>query len=189
MQNAGRKVRVKRSARYRKYFEPIEKRPVPTAKFQLNNSSSSQRADNFAARQTGVSRLVRQICLLREQGDTVEAGRLEANDLAALVDEIRREQGGATLRDEELQEIFSVETQRIADATLVADLLIPRLLETWNSFSAALPRPRPAATTPEPAPIRAATTVPAGPPAISDLLDAMLAAERMSTRMSPTPNR
>jgi hypothetical protein len=189
LQNAGRSARLKCSARYRKYFEPIEKRPVPTAKFQLNNSSSSQRADNFAARQTGVARLVRQICLLREQGDTVEAGRLEANDLAALVDQIRREQGGDALRDDELSALFAAETQRISDATLVADLLIPRLLETWNSFSAALPRPRPAAPASEPAPVRAPATVPAGPPAISDLLDAMLAAERMSTRMSPTPNR
>ena len=57
---------------------------------------------------------MRQICLLREQGDTVQAGRLEANDLAALVDEIRREQGEGNLRDEELQRMFSAETQRIS---------------------------------------------------------------------------
>ncbi len=133
--------------------------------------------------------MVRQICLLREQGDTVEAGRLEANDLATLVDEIRREPEGVAWCDAELPALFAAETQRIADATLVADLLIPRLLESWNSLSAALPRLRPVPAAPEPAPARPAAAVPSGPPAITDLLDAMLAAERMSTRMSPAPNR
>lgn len=135
---------------------------------------------------------MRRICLLREQGDTVEASRLQTSDLAAALDTLRREQGAEALDDGALDEIFAAEMLRINEATLLADLLIPRLVETWNSLSAAIPLPRAAtasAAAPEPAPVRATPPVPSGPPAISDLLDAMLAAERMSTRMSPAQNR
>lgn len=151
----------------------------------MNNLNSSQRPDD-TARLAGLARLVRQICLLREQGDAAEAGRLQQNDLAAAVGEIRRTQGAEAVRDEELAALFTREAQRVSEAMLTAELLIRRLTEIWPATPAAGPaRPEPAAVSARP-PERA---IPAGPPLISDLLDAMLAAERPSTRLTPALNR
>ncbi len=127
---------------------------------------------------------MRQICLLREQGDTAGALRLQENDLATVVEEIRRTPGTDALRDEDLAALFAQEAQRVAEATLTAEIMIHRLAEIWSSPPAAAPQRREATAARETVTAR---PVPAGPPVISDLLDAMLALERTSTR--PTPNR
>ncbi len=111
------------------------------------------------------------------------ATRLQENDLAAAVEEIRRTPGAAALDDAELAALFAKETQRVTEATLTAEIMIHRLTEIWPPPAFSPPRPE------APASRESAASRPAlaGPPAISDLLDAMLALERTSTR--PTPNR
>ena len=151
----------------------------------VNNPYSSQRPDE-PGRLAGLSRLVRRICLLREQGDPVEAGRLQQNDLAAAVGEIRRAEGADAVRDDDLAALFAKEAQRVSEALLTAELLIHRLTEIWPAAPAPIPAGRETAAITERA--SAAPPVPAGPPRISDLLDAMLASERTSTRLSPARN-
>jgi hypothetical protein len=145
----------------------------------LNNFNSSQRPDD-AGRRAGLARLVRRICLLREQGDATEARRLQENDLAAAVGEIRRADGAESLRDDEVVALFAAEAVRVDEALFTAEVLIRRLIEIWP----AAPAPIAAAARATPLPAEpAARPAPAGPLIISDLLDAMLAAER------PRPTR
>ena len=129
---------------------------------------------------------MRRICLLREQGDVAEAGRLQQNDLATAVGEIRRTQGADAWRDEELAELFEIETKRVSEALLTAEIMVNRLAELWSPLPVAV-RPAPAYAAATPSSNKPAG--PAGPPVISDLLDAMLAAERPSTRLVPALNR
>jgi len=152
----------------------------------LNNSNSSQRPDD-AGRRAGLARLVRRICLLREQGEPAEAGRLQQNDLPAAIGELRRAEGDDALRDDELAELFAAEARRVTEALLTAEIMVKRLAELWSPLAGpARVAAAVAAAAPSPASRPAA---PAGPPVISDLLDAMLAAERPSTRLVPALNR
>ena len=154
----------------------------------MNNSNSSQRPDD-AACLAGLSRLVRRVCLLREQGDTAEAGRLQQSDLATAIRDFRLARGPDALPEEKLAALFATEEERVAEALCTAELLIQRLTSIWPA--APVPVPMAAAPVREPTvvEVRAPTRlIPAQPPAISDLLDAMLASERTSTRLSPARN-
>lgn len=151
----------------------------------MNNSTSSQRPEDVA-RLAGLSRLVRRICLLREQGDTVEAGRLQHGDLATAIRDFRLTRGVEALPEEMLAALFAREEERVAEALLTAELLIERLTAIWQPVPAAA---APAVREPTVIEVRAPTRlIPAQPPVISDLLDAMLASERPSTRLSPARN-
>jgi len=132
---------------------------------------------------------VRRVCLLREQGDTAEAERVRQGDLATAIRDFRLAYGPDALPEQKLAALFSVETDRVAEALCTAELLIQRLTSIWP----AAPAPAPAATAavrePTVVEVRAPTRlIPAQPPVISDLLDAMLASERTSTRLSPARN-
>ena len=131
----------------------------------------------------GLSRLVRQICLLREQGDTAGAARLQEKDLATAVADMRQAHGAAVLPDDALMALFAREAQRVSEALLTAELMVARLAELWSPLP-----PRAASAPAASASARPLPATPAGPPAITDLLDAMLAAERTSTRLSPARN-
>jgi hypothetical protein len=128
---------------------------------------------------------VRRICLLQEQGDTAEAGRLQQGDLVAAIGDFRRTQGADALPEEKLMALFAAERERVAEALLTAELLIQRLTAIWPSTPAAEPVVREPTVVEVRAPTR---LIPAQPPVISDLLDAMLASERTSTRLSPARN-
>ncbi len=132
----------------------------------------------------GLSRLVRRICLLRELGNTAGARHLQENGLAHAVAEFRRAHGADALPDADLDALFAMETRRVMEASLTAEILASRLAELWSPLPVAMRSRVTPAATPDPAVPRSAS---AEPPAISDLLDAMLAAERPSTR--PTPPR
>ncbi len=94
--------------------------------------------------------------------------------------------GAEALPDQELLVLFAAEERRVADAVILCELLLPRLL-------AALPTARPDAAARSVArtlpPSARTATIPAGPPAISDLLDAMLAAERPDRLSAVAPHK
>jgi hypothetical protein len=131
----------------------------------------------------GITRLMRRICLLREQGDAGQAARLHEHELADAVRELRATHGAQALSDEELRALFAAEEQRVAEAVVLAELLIPQLVGARPPVPAqAVP------ATPVPARLRV-PAVPPGSPGIPDLLDAMLAAERNGRRPSPAASR
>lgn len=138
----------------------------------------------------GLTRLIRRICLLREQGDVAGAARLQESELLAALDELRQLQGPEAWRDEEVRALFAAEERRVADAMVLAEILIPKLTELWKQ---ATPVARTVTTitarTREPDPVPAPAAAPSGPPVITDLLDAMLADERKTRRVSSASNR
>ncbi|MBL9214441.1 MAG: hypothetical protein JNG83_03090 [Opitutaceae bacterium] len=128
----------------------------------------------------GVARLIRRVCLLREQGEVADAEKLQAGELARAIRDHRLQHGPDSLPESELRELYVVEARRAADALALAELLIPQLTRQptaarTRSEAVAIPVPMPPAVRmPE-----------AGVPAIPDLLDAMLAAERKARRPMP----
>jgi hypothetical protein len=133
-------------------------------------------ADRVAA----ISRLIRRVCLLREQGDTAEAGELESTALAEAVRAHREASGADSLTDTGLQQLYLLERNRIADAEILCELLVPRLAGAFPAVGRA-PPPRRAAA--KPVSHREADAM-AGSPEIPELLDAMLAAERTGRRVA-----
>lgn len=120
----------------------------------------------------GLARLIRQVCLLRECGETDRAAQLHDNDFATAVRDYRLAHGPEALPESELREMFATEERRVAEAVILSELLAPRLV---GAMPAASSGARPAARI---VPVADRSAPPSGPPAISDLLDAMLAAER-----------
>jgi len=140
-----------------------------------------------------INRCIRQICLLREQGNVAEAERVEKNEFANTLRDLRLAHGPEVLPQTELNALFEAEYKRVADAVVLSELLIPQLVK---SFSAA-PFPaqaRPAAaavpvTSRDPSVPIPKAAAPAGvSPVIADLLDAMLASERGGRRPLSSPS-
>lgn len=151
------------------------------------NPSSSNPPPTAAALLAGIARIVRRICLLRELGESAQAVRLQENDLAGAVRDLRLAHGPEMLPENELHGIFAAEEQRVAEAVILSELLLPRLVESWLAVSP--PRAAGPARSAAVSPVVRPAPVPAGPPAIPDLLDAMLAAERPGRRPAPATNR
>jgi hypothetical protein len=129
-------------------------------------------------RLAAIVRLVRRICLLREQGNPAEAGRLQVGELADAVRDFRLEFGPASLPDEKLCAMFVSEAEHIAEAMVLAELLAPQLARLCPAAGPSRTPQFAASPAATPAPRGA----PDGSPAITDLLDAMLAAERTGRR-------
>lgn len=133
----------------------------------------------------GIVRLIRRVCLLREQGDAVAATRLQDGELASAITAFRLASGPASLSEDQLCAMFVTEAEHVTEAVVLAELLAPQLARL-------LPAPgpaRPALFAPLPSEAPPGRSVPGAPPAISDLLDAMLAAERTGRRPSPATHR
>lgn len=129
-----------------------------------------------------LTRLIRRICLLMEQGDENEAVRLERTQLAEAVRQYRHDHGPEALSEPRLAEMFVTEQQRAADAVALAELLIPQLAarsEARRGLGA------PAATGTSVAPGRAAT--PPVATSIPAFLDAMLADDAVRRRTGLFP--
>lgn len=125
------------------------------------------------------------MCVLREQGHLAEAERLRRDELAPAVEDCRAAAGAEALTDADLRALLATEERRVADAAVLGELLLPRLLAAWSGREQA---PGPAKPAARGAPVSAATPpVPAGPPVIADLLDAMLAAERPGRPSAAAP--
>ena len=121
-----------------------------------------------------VVRLIRRICLLREQGRREEAGRIEATELVAALKNAPAAAGFAEAVPGRLEKLYAAETDRAADAVVLSELIVAQLR---LHFPGAPPGPAAAADASPPAFIRAPSP-PGGSPAIPDLLDAMLAHDR-----------
>lgn len=150
-------------------------------------NSSSIRHPVAAGGLSGVGRLIRQICVLRERADPLQATRLQETELANAVRDVRLAQGPDALPESELQAMFATEERRVAEAAILTELLLPRLVEALPASTG--PMGVAAARTiarPPLAEVAARVTAPTGSPAIPDLLDAMLAAERNSRRQPAT---
>ena len=146
----------------------------------LSHPSSSHRtvdADRVAA----ISRLVRKVCLLREQGDVSGADGIESTQLADAVRSLREDSGGEGLPEVELREIYAVERKRVADADALCELLVPRLQGFAPSTATSTPTVRSTVLTVTSSRPASSTE---GSPGIPELLDAMLAAERTGRRVS-----
>lgn len=150
----------------------------------LNTHSSSDRSAE-AERLAGIVRLIRRICLLREQGDAAAAGRLQAGELASAVTDFRLKTGPASLSEDKLCALFVGEAEHVAEAMVLAELLVPQLARLLPGAGAA----RTPLFVPIPAAAPAGRLAPGQSPAIPDLLDAMLAAERPGRRPSSAPSR
>ena len=146
---------------------------------------STSRPISAAAEQISeLARLLRRVGVLRAQGDAARGVSLEAIEISALVREIREQHGPDALSEDQLQAMRATEERRVAEAGILAELLIPRLVVALPAM-AEPGRSIPARSMAEPA----ARPLMAGPPAISDMLDAMLAAERTSRRPTPAIHR
>lgn len=123
---------------------------------------------------------MRRVLVLREQGQAELADRLEGGELAAAVAAAREDGEAGGLSEEELRTIFTTESERVANAVVLAELLVPLLAGLV-----------PAAVAPVPAaPAVRSPSVAAGtPPTITDLLDAMLAYERSGRTAAPAAKR
>ena len=129
-------------------------------------------------------RLVRRICVLREQGEAAAAAALEENEFPTAVRDIRLAEGPDALPEGELQAIFLNEERRVADAMVLAELLIPRLVGSIPAVSTAEPR-QSMNDSREKIARHSRPTEPAnGSPAIPDLLDGMFAADDAARRQS-----
>ena len=150
----------------------------------MNTHPSSDRAAE-AGRLAGIVRLIRRICLLREQGDAATAGRLQAGELASAVADFRLVAGPAGLSEEKLCALFVSEAEHVAEAMVLAELLVPQLARLMPGVGAA----RVPLFAPTPVAAPAGRLAPGESPAIPDLLDAMLAGERTGRRHPAATSR
>jgi hypothetical protein len=143
----------------------------------LNNPSLHQRPTSSGST-FGVARLIRQVFVLREQGDHAGAARLEENEIPTAVRDHRLAHGPDALPDAELRALYAIEEQRVAEAAILSELLIPRLVKMLPAPAGPAPLGNNRSTVRTSTVISGTVLTPPGSPAISDLLDAMLAAER-----------
>ena len=133
----------------------------------------------------GITRIIRRICLLREQNNILAAEQLEQNEFAAALRELVLLHGPELLSERELLDIYRAEEKRVADAAVLAELLAPPLIRALSTASVSLSpaRPNAAATNGRDTSIPfSRTAVEGASPMIADLLDAMLASERPANR-------
>ena len=135
-------------------------------------------------RLSGLVRLVRRICVLREQGDEAAAAALEDNEFSTAVRDFRLAEGPDALPEGELRTMFVNEERRVADAVVLAELLIPRLVGSIPAASAAGPRQSMNDSREEIVRHSRPAEPVSGSPAIPDLLDGMFAADDAARRQS-----
>lgn len=147
-------------------------------------STHPESAPNAEGQRMGeIIRLVRRVCLLREDGEMLRARRFEQDELQPAIASYRKMQGDEALPERALTEIFAIEERRVADADALCELLVPRLAARLPSAISTGNNPvAPVSRTPA-----VAVSAAAGPPAIPDLLDAMLALDRASARPKAAP--
>lgn len=137
-----------------------------------------------AERLAAIIRLIRRICLLRQRGGVAEANRLQAGELVAAVAEFRLWHGPASLTDEKICALFMNETESVREAMVLAEIMAPNLATLASPH-----QPAEAPVFPPVRPLGSIKPFPDGPPAIGDLLDAMLAAKPPQPQEPPAGER
>ena len=134
----------------------------------------------------GITRCIRQICLLREQDNITEAERVEKNEFANTLRDLRLAHGPEFLPESELRGMFAAEQKRVADAIILSELLIPQLVKSFPASTSASPQAKAVSVSSNSrdssVPIPNAAAAAGVSPMIADLLDAMLASERSGRR-------
>lgn len=123
-----------------------------------------------------LARLCRNICVQRERSE--QASRSYEAEFHQALSEIQALFGLDSVSEEDLWEVVRAEEKRVADAAVIAELLLPRLVTALRPKvppqAPSLAAPQPAA--PEP---RAANAAPLG---VADLLEGMLDQQRSEAR-------
>ncbi|HKB90278.1 MAG TPA: hypothetical protein VKC60_07145 [Opitutaceae bacterium] len=134
-----------------------------------------------------LTQLYRRICVMRVNGRSIEANRLQSTELSTAIASAQQQHGAEVISDKKLQEIFQHERERVANASVLVELLLPELTKRLKLGS-----PASAETQNEPAqrfPVEDAPAAerspPTAPPAIADLIDGMLSQERAESRSRP----
>ena len=152
----------------------------------LNESVS-----NFPAPPLGwsdIARVCRRVCVLRERGHSDDAERLRAGELMAMVTAVRDPSESDAVVSERLNTIFAHEAERVANAAVLAELLIPVLVEKLQpAFRAETPTGRASDSVAPMLPIEKAVTPRAA--SIADFIDEMIAQEKPPARPGPGAQR
>lgn len=167
----------------------------------------NQSVSNFSDQPTtwsDLARVCRRVCILRERGLAEEAEQLRTGQLAAMVTAVRTPQETDEAIERKLAGLFATETERVANAAALAELLAPMLTDARIAplplaavssaapFAAASAAPFAVGTAPSTTPFPpASSTPPAAAPAakparvagaldLAGFIDEMIAQERAS---------
>ncbi len=127
------------------------------------------------------------MCTLRALGRTLEAEALRTGEIEALTGRLRAESSDSDAAwSARLAGVLAAEEERVANATVLAEVLLPLL----RGESPVPPVPPPAAASPvrvrlETAPARSAPAAPRPTASITDFLDEMIAQETAPAALSP----
>jgi hypothetical protein len=133
------------------------------------------------------------VCVLRERGQPEEAERLRAGELMTMLASVRTPTESDAAISERLNAIFAAESERVANAAVLCELLLP-LLSEKASLPAKTSAP-PVAVAIEPAlaaaPSEPIPEKPAAPRAasIADFIDEMIAQEKPPPRSGGNTQR
>lgn len=128
--------------------------------------------------------------MLRERGKSDEAERLRCESLPPLLAAVRSPAESDAVIDGRLAAIFAVETERVANAAVLADLLLPMISEQFQTpgdVAALVSRPAPIA--PLAPSLGKAPAARPGPASIADFIDEMIALESEPDRPGNAPHR
>jgi hypothetical protein len=120
------------------------------------------------------------VCVLRERGLNEEAERLRAGELMTLLAAVRAPGESDAIVTDRLNALFATESERVANAAVLAEMLVPLMADQLRSLASPTAT-APAAQSPQPLPQAPAPlpTRPAGPRPVSiaDFIDEMIAQE------------
>jgi hypothetical protein len=144
----------------------------------------NQSVSNFpapAVTWSDVARVCRRVCLLRERGQNEEAERIRAGELMPLVAAVRSPGDSEAATTDRLNALFAIEAERVANAAVLAEILLPMIAEQVRSPASTAPTPPeiPIPVVLTPAPARPKQPRPAS---IADFIDDMIAQENPPDR-------
>lgn len=125
--------------------------------------------------------IYRRICVLRARGLSVEAARLQSTELSRAVRALRQSLTGDADGEAQLRALFAREEERVANASVLAEILLPMLRESATaSAPRALATAPSLAAAPPSADRRRSSRPPAAAtaPGIADFIDEMIQQER-----------
>lgn len=139
----------------------------------------NQSVSNFpapAVTWSEVARACRRVCVLRERGLKDEAEQVRAEQVMPMVALLRTATDTDAAITERLNGVFAAEAERVANAAVLAELLVPELTGQLRSLVA--PVSAPVSPAPPPAaPVAAAKPTPPRRGSIADFIDDMIAQE------------